>query len=269
MQSVKLKYIRYVTLLASSMVTPVLEAEWEGFVRPEIGFLKYHIPRMTLQDVAGNLDTLVPVTSKLAPLVHLCCGVSYDDLRLFRSEERTKGRIGFAVEHVTRKNDPILTDYLDTGTTTASLEGRQDIQATSIFLLGEYDAWHSRWFSLYLAVGAGAVHNPFTTLRLYEKSNEAFIGQALEPRYFNPTGYLGLGLKAQVLENENIHCAINYRLGATQLNYRTNILQSKPDATASVAAHNAYELFHDLKLQQAPHGTLISHTFSLAVQIDF
>ena len=239
------------------------------FIKPEIGMIKYHIRNSDLRDVSGNLDTLVPGSIDIAPIMRVGLGMEYDDLKMFRSQNRTAGRLGLAVEYARRTHTAVVTDYFDTGSAIASFEGRQDIKRLNALLVGEYDAVRWRWLTGSIGVGLGVAHNPVTALRLYQKSNGAFIGQAIEPKHYNPHGYVGVSVKKSCTQLDALQYELGYRLGLTRVYYHDDIVQSKPDSTADVSAQNAYNLFRDLKLVQAPASTMLSHQLSFGVQLSF
>ena len=257
--------MRYGVLVLSVFT---LEAHRGLFLKPEIGLMKYHMRRTSLRDVSGNTDTLVPVSASVAPLMRFACGMEYDDLRMFKSYERTSGRLGVALEYA-RRSDAVVTNYLDSGFTVASLEGRQHIKKCNVLLIMEYDAWRKSWFTVSVGVGLGVAHDALTDLKLYQKSNGAFTGQAIEPRYLNPSGNIGIGFRGSYPGQSMFEYELNYRLGVTLFEYRDLIIQSKPDTTASLEAQNAYTLFRDLRLKQAPSTMLFSHQLSVGLYMSF
>jgi hypothetical protein len=259
--------IKVVCLVLLSAVG-ILQAEFSPFAKPEAGFIKYSIPTTHLKDASGNSDYIKTTKTHFAPLVRLSLGWQYDDLAKFRSKDRTTGRFGLSVQYA-RKGNAVVADYYDEGFLTASFFTRQDIDRVDALLFAEYD--FAKWYGFQYTVGGGVgfVHGALKELRVYEKSNNGFIGQSLKPDCFSPTGYLSLAARRSFKAVPSLTYELGYHLGITGVRYKALVVQSQPDADAGLFAENAFNLLNDISLVKAPRFVPFSHELTIGFQWDF
>ena len=245
-----------------------VHAELDPFIKPEAGFIKYSIPTTHLKDASGNSDHIKTTKTHFAPLLRLSLGWQYDDLAKFRSKERTTGRFGLALQYA-RKGNAVIADYYDEGLTTAAFYTLQDICRVEGLIFAEYDfaTWYG--FQYTLGGGIGCAHGALKELRVYEASNNAFIGQSLKPDYLSPSGYLSLAVRRSLKAVPSLTYELGYHLGITGVGYKALVVQSQPDADAGLFAENAFNLLNDISLVKAPTFVPFAHQLTIGFQWDF
>ncbi len=246
-----------------------LYAEFDPFAKADIGFMKYNVLKSHLLDVSGNADYIKTTHTSFVPVVRFAAGYQYDDLGMIRSDERTTGRLGLSLQYAGKKNNGVRGDYYDAGFATSSYYTLQAISRFDALVFAEYDFMKMYGFQGMVGAGVGISHGAAKQMRLYQQSNDAFIGQALKPHAVNPSGYVSLGLRRPCTRFEHVTYELGYRLGITGVHYKKKIVQSQPDANAGLAAQNAYNLLSDLELVKAPTSVIFAHQLSFGFEWDF
>lgn len=259
---------RFGAFILCVLQTFSLQANFFFCTKFDLGFSKYHIGQAHLLDASNNNDYIQPTRTSFMPMVRGFLGYEYDDFGMLKKERRTTGRFGVVVEY-THKHNGVRSDYYDYGFGTSSLYTLQSVGRIDLQGFFEYDFAPFYSFNCFGGVGAGLTKDALKTLNIYQTSNNAFIGQSLEPHAFSPSGFLALGVRSAYKETDGIHYQITYHLGFTRVGYKEQIVQSQPSGRAGLYAQNAFDLLTDISLYRAPRFLVISNEFSLGIQWDF
>ncbi len=242
--------------------------EFDSFLRPEVGFLKYHIFKTDLLDAAGASDYIKTDTTKYAPVVRFSFGYQYNDLGKLGSKERTSGRFGLSIQYA-KKSNAVIGSYYDFGYAESAFVTKQSINRVDGLVFFEYDFAQWYGFEYTAGIGAGVTHGVLKKINLYQSSNNAFTGQSLAPHSISPTGYFSLGIARSFDPVPDLKYQINYHLGLAGVKYKSLIVQSEPDGNAGLYAQNAFDLLEDVSLVKAPYFTVLSNELSFGLQWEF
>ena len=259
----KKRVVSYLALVAFQCIN----ADFDRFMKPEVGFMKYNIKKAHLLDASGNHD-YIKTHGSFAPLIRFSLGYEYDDLGKFRSDERTMGRFGLQVQYA-KKHDGVTGQYYDEGFETPSFTTTQSINRVDILGFVEYD--YATFYGIQQTVGGGLgmAKGALKSLFMYEASNGAFTGQSLKPHSVNVAGYLSYAMRKSFERTSSVTYELGYHIGIVGVRYKPEVVQMPPAPDADLAAQNAFQLLNDLAVLKAPTFTVFSQELTFGIQWDF